>query len=68
MLLRQVLQKIIKAGLKELLATDDGTRVPRYEQALSKSAILTLLCQKKKCRKRVLPGEPGIGRVKAYYK
>ena len=67
MLLRQVLQKIIKAALKELLAADDGTRVPRYEQAL-KSAILTPICQKKKCRKCVLPGEPGIGRVKAYYK
>ena len=46
MLLQQVLQKNFKAALKELLATDDGTRVPRYEQALSKSAILTLLCQK----------------------
>ena len=47
MLLRQVLQKIIKAALKELLAADDGTRVPRYEQAL-KSAILTPICQKKR--------------------
>ena len=57
MLLRQVLQKIIKAALKELLATDDGTRVPRYEQALSKSAILTPICQKKEVQEMCASGK-----------
>lgn len=55
MLLRQVLQKIIKAALKELLAADDGTRVPRYEQAL-KSAILTPICQKKEVQEMCASG------------